>query len=114
MYFIIVVLLVVSTCVDCKQFGRISKTEYILTPKQIQDFKTQGCCTLNDVLDEEEMIQIESIFQKFMNREIHVPGKDFCEFSWYPILSNGKPMMEYCSIANVLLTHFAQLFVHKR
>lgn len=81
MYFIIVVLLVVSTCVDCKQFGRISKTEYILTPKQIQDFKTQGCCTLNDVLDEEEMIQIESIFQKFMNREIHVPGKDFCDMS---------------------------------
>ena len=80
MRFLNLILLIICTFIDGKQFGRISKTEYILTPKQIQDFKTQGCCTLNDVLDEEEMDQIESVFQKFMNREILVPGKDFCEF----------------------------------
>ena len=75
----ITLLLLICVHIDGKKFGRISETEYILTPKQIQDFKTQGCCTLSDVLNEEEIVQIESVFQKIMNRDIPVPGKDFCE-----------------------------------
>ncbi len=63
------------------KYGRISTDEYILTPEQINDFHSNGCCTLNDVLTEEEVMEIETIFNKFLNREIHVPGKDFCDMS---------------------------------
>ena len=64
-----------------KKYGRISNDEYILTPKQIKDFHNNGCCTLPDVLTEEEVQTIEMTFDKFLNREIHVPGKDFCDMS---------------------------------
>mmetsp|Transcript_17685 Transcript_17685/g.26411 ORF Transcript_17685/g.26411 Transcript_17685/m.26411 type:complete len:310 (+) Transcript_17685:72-1001(+) len=63
------------------QFGRISPTEYILSPKQIREFQENGCCTLEDVLTEEEVCDIEVVFDKFLNREIPVPGKDFCDMS---------------------------------
>lgn len=63
------------------QFGRVSPTEYIMTPKQIEDFRENGCCTLQNVLTEEEVAEIEKVFDKFINREIHVPGKDFCDMS---------------------------------
>jgi len=62
-------------------FGRVSKTEYTLTPDQIRAFHQDGCITLPDVLTEEELSEIETIFDKFLNREYHVPGKDFCDMS---------------------------------
>lgn len=63
------------------KYGRISATEYILTPEQIHDFHNNGCCTLPDVLTSDEVDIIEETFDKFLNREIHVPGKDFCDMS---------------------------------
>jgi ectoine hydroxylase-related dioxygenase (phytanoyl-CoA dioxygenase family) len=63
------------------KYGRISSTQYILTPQQILDFHENGCCTIDDVLTEEEVSEIEQIFDKFINKEIHVPGKDFCDMS---------------------------------
>lgn len=64
-----------------KKYGRVSTDEYILTPEQMNDFHSNGCCTLPNVLTEEEVQAIESTFDKFLNREIHVPGKDFCDMS---------------------------------
>ena len=70
-----------ESCDATKKFGRISATEYILTPKQIEDFHENGCCTIPNVLTEEEVHAIEVVFDRFLNREIRVPGKDFCDMS---------------------------------
>lgn len=64
-----------------KHFGRISKTEYILKPEQIETFHREGCVTCPDVLTPEEMDEIDSIFNKFLSKEIHVPDRDFCDMS---------------------------------
>lgn len=63
------------------KYGRISPDKYILTPGQVNDFHKNGCCTLPDVLTSDEVEAIGEIFNKFLNREIHVPGKDFCDMS---------------------------------
>jgi phytanoyl-CoA hydroxylase len=61
--------------------GRISETEYILTPEQIESFHRDGCITLPNVLRQEEVDKLEIVFDKFLSREIPVPGKDFCDMS---------------------------------
>jgi len=53
----------------------------VLTPEQIEAFHKDGCVTLPNVLTEEEVSGIEKVFDRFLNREIHVPGKDFCDMS---------------------------------
>ena len=63
------------------KFGRISDDEYILTPTQIDAFHTTGCVTISNVLTEDEVAEIQVIFDKFMSGEIPVPGKDFCDMS---------------------------------
>jgi len=64
-----------------RRFGRVSRDEYILTPEQIECFRKEGCTMLPDVLTEEEVDEISHTFNQFLNREIHVPGKDFCDMS---------------------------------
>jgi hypothetical protein len=64
-----------------RQYGRISDNEYRLTPSQIESFHRDGCITLDKVLTEEEVTQLTKVFDKFINGEIHVPGKDFCDMS---------------------------------
>lgn len=61
--------------------GRTSADGYILTPEQIDTFHKDGCVTLPNVLTEEEVSEIELIFNRFLNREIYVPDKDFCDMS---------------------------------
>mmetsp|Transcript_18942 Transcript_18942/g.29205 ORF Transcript_18942/g.29205 Transcript_18942/m.29205 type:complete len:282 (+) Transcript_18942:142-987(+) len=78
--------------------GRISPDSYVLTEEQIETFHRDGLVTLYDVLTEEEVAQIAEVFDKFMNREIHVPGKDFCDMS-KPF---GIPFKEW-SIVNCML-----------
>ena len=69
----------------CRQtnnmIGRTSPDSYILTPEQIDTFHKDGCVMLPNVLTEEEVAEIEKVFDRFLNREIHVPGKDFCDMS---------------------------------
>ena len=64
-----------------QHYGRISDNEYRLTPSEIESFHRDGCITLDNVLTEEEVTQITQVFDKFINGEIHVPGKDFCDMS---------------------------------
>ena len=61
--------------------GRTSPDTYTLTPEQISTFHKDGCVTLPNVLTEEEVSSIELIFDQFLSRTIHVPGKDFCDMS---------------------------------
>lgn len=62
-------------------YGRISEEEFILTPSQIETFHREGCVTVPNVLSEKEVQEIESVFERFVKREIPVPGKDFCDMS---------------------------------
>mmetsp|Transcript_5530 Transcript_5530/g.11640 ORF Transcript_5530/g.11640 Transcript_5530/m.11640 type:complete len:284 (+) Transcript_5530:243-1094(+) len=78
--------------------GRTSSDSYVLTEEQIETFHRDGLVTLYDVLTEEEVAKIAEVFDKFMNREIHVPGKDFCDMS-KPF---GIPFEEW-SIVNCML-----------
>lgn len=64
-----------------KKYGRVSRDEYVLTPEQIESFHKEGCCTLPDVLSEEEIVEIEQVFDRFLERDIHVPRRDFCDMS---------------------------------
>lgn len=61
--------------------GRISSESYVLTPGEIDTFHKDGLVTLNNVLTEEEVAEIQELFDRFLNREITVPGKDFCDMS---------------------------------
>lgn len=63
------------------RYGRISDDEYILTPEQIETFHREGCVTIEDVLTEVEVREIETIYNRFLAGEIHVPDKDFCDMS---------------------------------
>ena len=63
------------------RYGRISDEEYILTPEQIETFHKEGCVTIPDVLNEDEVDYLAYIFDRFVSGEISVPGKDFCDMS---------------------------------
>mmetsp|Transcript_26473 Transcript_26473/g.34482 ORF Transcript_26473/g.34482 Transcript_26473/m.34482 type:complete len:331 (+) Transcript_26473:77-1069(+) len=81
-----------------EEYGRISQEEFVLTPEQIECFHREGCVTVPDVLTEDEVMEIEAVFAKFMNGEIEVPGKDFCDMS-KPF---GIPMDQW-SVVNCML-----------
>lgn len=81
-----------------EKYGRISDDEFILTPKQIETFHKEGCVTIPDVLTEEEVAELELVFDRFMSDEIPVPAKDHCDMS-KPL---GIPKSEW-SIVNCML-----------
>eukprot|EP00878_Enallax_costatus_P003042 GHUV01003240.1.p1 GENE.GHUV01003240.1~~GHUV01003240.1.p1 ORF type:complete len:314 (+),score=53.85 GHUV01003240.1:231-1172(+) len=63
-------------------FSGISGQEYVVGDEDKQYFERNGFVHLRQVLTEEEMQQaIDPVFFKFINREIHVPGKDLCDMS---------------------------------
>jgi hypothetical protein len=64
-----------------RKYGRVSEDEYFLTPDQIEAFHRNGCITLEHVLTEEEVEPLCEIFDRFVNGNIPVPGKDFCDMS---------------------------------
>jgi len=71
-----------ATCnKETTTYGRVSDDEYVLSPEQIETFRREGCVTIDDVLTEDEVSEIESVFDRFLSGEIPVPGKDFCDMS---------------------------------
>lgn len=79
-------------------YGRVSDTEFLLTPEQIETFYREGCVTVEDVLTNEEVEELSEIFDRFVAGEIPVPGKDFCDIS-KPF---GTPFAEW-SLVNCML-----------
>ena len=63
------------------QYGRIHDDLFRLTPEQIETFHREGCVTIENVLTEEEVDELQAIFDRFISGEIEVPGKDFCDMS---------------------------------
>jgi hypothetical protein len=75
------VLLCVTKPALSKKNCRVSNDRFILTPEQIECFHRNGCVTIPDVLREDEVDQLSDVFERFVSREIPVPGKDFCDMS---------------------------------
>jgi len=92
------------------KYGRQNPKEedYIVDPHLIEKFRADGCVTLESVLTENEVLEIERTFDQFLTREIKVPGKDFCDMS--------KPfntLFENYSIVNCMLpTHYHKQFAN--
>lgn len=79
-------------------YGRVSENEFLLTPEQIETFHREGCVTVENVLTESEVAELQAVFDRFVSGEITVPGKDFCDMS-KPF---GIPFSEW-SIVNCML-----------
>lgn len=62
-------------------YGRISSDEYQLTTEEIEAFHRDGCITIPDLLTDDEVSPLTHVFDQFVNGNIHVPGKDFCDMS---------------------------------
>jgi Phytanoyl-CoA dioxygenase (PhyH) len=89
--------------------GSSTAPRYKLSEDQKRAFFEDGCVTLPNVLTEEEMISIESVFDEFMPKGDsetalqapnihHVPGKDYCDIS-KPF---GTPISDW-SMVNCML-----------
>jgi len=61
--------------------NRRQGNRYIVTDEEREQFKRDGYIILKSVLSEEEVAEIEVIYNKFMTQEIVVPGKDFCDMA---------------------------------
>ena len=81
-----------------QNYGRISDDEFLLTPEQIETFRREGCVTIPNVLRSDEVAPLVEVFDRFINREITVPGKDFCDMS----KAFGIPYSDW-SIVNCML-----------
>jgi hypothetical protein len=71
---------------------------YRLTKEEIERFRSEGWLHVPGLLSEEEVSAIESVYERFLRREIAVPGRDFCDMS----SDYEKPIEEF-SIVNVML-----------
>jgi len=90
-----------------EEYGRLSDDYFRLTPDQIAHFRREGCVTIDNVLTDKEVDELQAVFDKFISGEIHVPGKDFCDMS-KPF---GTPYEEW-SIVNckLKLSNVSSLF----
>lgn len=53
----------------------------MLSEQQFDSFRGKGYAILPKFLTEEELAPLDAIYERFMNREIPVPNKDFCDMS---------------------------------
>lgn len=54
---------------------------YAVSAEQIQHFREKGYVHLPGLLSEEEVAKLETIYDRFLHREIDVPGKDYCDMA---------------------------------
>jgi len=54
---------------------------YIVSDEEKESFQRDGFVIIKGVLSSEEVDDIEVVYNKFMNQEIFVPGKDFCDMA---------------------------------
>lgn len=71
---------------------------YHVTPEERERFERDGYVHLQGVVSDDEMGEIEVVYQRFMRREIEVTGRDFCDMSG----SYERPVEDF-SIVNVML-----------
>jgi hypothetical protein len=71
---------------------------YVVTDDERETFHRQGFVHLRGLLREEEVAEVEVVYDRFLRREIEVPGKDFCDMAG----DYGRDPGDY-SIVNVML-----------
>ena len=71
---------------------------YHVSEEELERFRRDGYVHLRGVLSDEELAEIEATYDRFLRREIAVPGKDLCDMSG----DYGRAFEQY-SIVNVML-----------
>jgi len=71
---------------------------YLVTDEEQQRFRRDGYVHLCGVLSDDELGEIAAVYERFLRREIAVPGKDLCDMSG----DYGRGFEQY-SIVNVML-----------
>eukprot|EP01084_Bolivina_argentea_P192646 330669_1 len=66
-----------STATQTKSFDIINA----IPQSKLDEFYTNGYLVIDEFLLESEVCELEEIYDKFMNGQIHVEGKDFCDMS---------------------------------
>ena len=77
--------------------GRAGK-EYKITDEQRTEFRERGYTILRGFLSEDELSPFDEVYARFMDREIHVPDRDFCDMS-----KSFDTAFENFSIVNCML-----------
>eukprot|EP00850_Spirogloea_muscicola_P003967 SM000016S01955 [mRNA] locus=s16:980023:981769:+ [translate_table: standard] len=72
--------------------------DYLVTEEEKEGFRRDGYVHLQGVLSEEELQVLEREYMRFINRDIDVEGRDFCDMSG----DYSKPLEEF-SIINIML-----------
>lgn len=71
---------------------------YVINDEDRRRFEADGFVHLAGVLTEQEVVEIEVVYDRFLRREIDVPGKDYCDMAG----DYGRDPSDY-SIINVML-----------
>ncbi len=76
----------------------IEGDRYVVTAARRDAFRRDGWVHLPGVVTEEELCGLEREFERFLAREIEVPGKDFCDMAG----TYDRPIEEW-AVVNVML-----------
>ncbi len=60
---------------------RIDGDDYRVTDDEREHFRTRGYVHLRGLLREDEVAELEEVYDRFVRREIEVPGKDYCDMA---------------------------------
>ncbi|MGA9278621.1 phytanoyl-CoA dioxygenase family protein [Ilumatobacter sp.] len=77
---------------------RITGDHYLVTDDEKQSFADNGYVHLEGLLTADEVDEIETVYDRFLRREIDVPGKDYCDMAG----DYGRRPEDF-SIINVML-----------
>jgi phytanoyl-CoA hydroxylase len=77
---------------------RIDGDEYLVSDDEVERFRTDGYVHLLGLLTEQEVAELEQVYDRFLRREIEVPGKDYCDMAG----DYGRRPEDF-SIVNVML-----------
>jgi phytanoyl-CoA hydroxylase len=77
---------------------RVRGDRYVVTGEERESFHANGFVHLAGVLSDAEIAELEVVYDRFLRREIEVPGKDYCDMAG----DYGRRPEEF-SIINVML-----------
>lgn len=80
------------------EMGKRVGGDYVCDDEDQRKFQEDGYVHLSGVLSPEEIADIEKEYMKFIDRQIPVEGRDFCDMSG----DYSKPLSDF-SIVNIML-----------
>ncbi|MFT4538106.1 MAG: phytanoyl-CoA hydroxylase [Planctomycetota bacterium] len=63
------------------QFERRNGDHYQITTEELELFRRDGYVHLRGLVSEEELLELEAIYARFLAQEIPVEGKDYCDMA---------------------------------